>query len=49
MAKSRIAPIHPGVYLKEILDEWGLSQYRLAQELGVPACGSAMWCVGNVP
>jgi addiction module HigA family antidote len=37
MAKSRIAPIHPGHYLKEILDEWGLSQYRLAQELGVPA------------
>ena len=37
MAKSRIAPIHPGSYLKEILDELGLSQYRLAQELGVPA------------
>ncbi len=37
MAKSRIAPIHPGVYLKEILDELGLSQYRVAQELGVPA------------
>ena len=37
MAKSHIAPIHPGVYLKEILDELGLSQYRLAQELGVPA------------
>ncbi|MDZ4733524.1 MAG: HigA family addiction module antitoxin [Nitrospirota bacterium] len=37
MAKSRIASIHPGVYLKEILDELGLSQYRLAQELGVPA------------
>ena len=37
MAKSRIAPIPPGVYLKEILDELGLSQYRVAQELGVPA------------
>ena len=37
MAKSRIAPVHPGVYLKEILDELELSQYRLAQELGVPA------------
>jgi antitoxin HigA-1 len=37
MAKSRITPVHPGVYLKEILDELGLSQYRLAQELGVPA------------
>ena len=37
MAKSRIAPIHPGSYLKEILDALGLSQYRLAQELDVPA------------
>lgn len=37
MAKSRITPVHPGVYLKEILDELGLSQYRLAQELGVSA------------
>jgi addiction module HigA family antidote len=36
-AKPRIAPIHSGVYLKEILDELGLFQYRLAQELGVPA------------
>jgi addiction module HigA family antidote len=37
MAKSRIAPVYPGVYLKEILGELGLSQYRLAQELGVSA------------
>ncbi|OGW47398.1 MAG: addiction module antidote protein, HigA family [Nitrospirae bacterium RBG_19FT_COMBO_58_9] len=37
MAKPRIIPGHPGVYLKEILDELGVSQYRLAQELGVPA------------
>ncbi len=37
MAKPRITPIHPGAYLKEILDELGVSQYRLAQELGVPA------------
>lgn len=37
MAKSPISPVHPGVYLKEILDEVGVSQYRLAQELGVPA------------
>lgn len=37
MAKSRIAPVHPGVYLKEILDELGVSQYRLAQDIGVPA------------
>lgn len=37
MGKSRIAPVHPGVYLKELLGELGLSQYRLAQDIGVPA------------
>lgn len=37
MAKHRISPVHPGAYLKELLRELKLSQYRLAQELGVPA------------
>jgi addiction module HigA family antidote len=37
MAKARIAPVHPGVYLKELLDEMALSQYRLAHDIGVPA------------
>ena len=37
MTKKRIAPVHPGAYLKELLEELGLSQYRLARELGVPA------------
>lgn len=37
MAKHRIAPVHPGVYLKQLLDELKISQYRLAQDLGVPA------------
>jgi antitoxin HigA-1 len=37
MTKARLAPIHPGVYLKELLEELRLSQYRLAQDLGVPA------------
>jgi addiction module HigA family antidote len=37
MAKQRIKPIHPGVYLKELLDELKISQYRLARDLGVPA------------
>lgn len=43
MSKSRIEPIHPGAYLKEILDELAVSQYRLAQELGVPAM-----CISHV-
>ena len=37
MVKKHIAPVHPGKYLKELLEELKLSQYRLAQDLGVPA------------
>ena len=29
--------MHPGIYLKELLEELGLSQYRLAQEIRVSA------------
>ena len=29
-------PIHPGEHLVEILDELGISQYRLAKTAGVP-------------
>ncbi|PKN29187.1 MAG: addiction module antidote protein, HigA family [Deltaproteobacteria bacterium HGW-Deltaproteobacteria-21] len=34
---EKIAPVHPGAYLKELLDELGISQYKLAKDLGVPA------------
>jgi addiction module HigA family antidote len=37
MAKARIAPVHPGAYLEELLKGLSLSQYRLAHEIGVPA------------
>ena len=37
MTRSRISPVHPGIYLKELLEEPGLSQYRLAKEISVPA------------
>lgn len=37
MTKRLIAPLHPGVYLKELLNELKISQYRLARDLGVPA------------
>lgn len=36
MAK-RIHPIHPGEHLAEILEELGISQYRLAKDIHVPA------------
>ncbi len=37
MAKKQIAPVHPGSYLKELLGELSISQYRLAQDTGVTA------------
>jgi len=37
MTKLRIAPVHPGAYLKELLDELSISQYRLAKDLVLPA------------
>jgi addiction module HigA family antidote len=38
MARRRLAPIHPGeVLLEEFLIPLGLTQYRLAKELKVPA------------
>ena len=29
-------PIHPGEHLAEILEELGITQYRLAKTIGVP-------------
>ncbi len=33
---STIAPIHPGEHLAEILEELGITQYRLAKAIGTP-------------
>ena len=38
MKKNIIPPIHPGeILLEEFLDPMGLSQYRLAKDINVPA------------
>lgn len=38
MATKRLTPIHPGeVLMKDFLEPLGLSQYRLAKGLSVPA------------
>jgi addiction module HigA family antidote len=38
MAARKIAPIHPGeILLEEFLHPLGISQYRLAKEITVPA------------
>jgi addiction module HigA family antidote len=34
MTKAR--PVHPGEHLAEILEELGISRYRLAKAIGVP-------------
>lgn len=37
MVAKRLPPIHPGEILQvEFLEPFGISQYRLAQEVGVP-------------
>ncbi len=33
---SYIEPIHPGEHLQELLEELGITQYRLAKTIGVP-------------
>lgn len=34
---ERIKPVHPGEHLREFLEEYGISQYRLAKDIRVPA------------
>ncbi|KAB7627751.1 HigA family addiction module antitoxin [Alkalilimnicola sp. S0819] len=36
MNKNPIGPIHPGEHLAEYLEEFGISQYRLAKDISVP-------------
>ncbi|MDA8171769.1 MAG: HigA family addiction module antitoxin [Nitrospiraceae bacterium] len=35
MMKREFKPVHPGVILKEIIEELGISQARLARDIGV--------------
>ncbi|MYA28901.1 MAG: HigA family addiction module antidote protein [Nitrospira sp. SB0666_bin_27] len=34
---TNMPPIHPGEHLAEMLEELGISQYRLAKTMGTPA------------
>ncbi|MBI5142895.1 MAG: HigA family addiction module antidote protein [Nitrospirae bacterium] len=49
MSDNRIAPVHPGVYLGEIIDELSLSQYRLARDIHVSAMRISHIIKGNRP
>ena len=33
---TQALPVHPGEHLAEILEEFGISRYRLAKAIGVP-------------
>ena len=35
MSEARIPPVHPGYYLRELIEELGLSQRDLAKGIGV--------------
>ena len=35
MKRKQLRPVHPGEYLKELLEELEISQYRLARDIGV--------------
>ena|SRR5205085_2701158 len=38
MTAKRLRPIHPGeILLEEFLEPMGISQYRIAKDIGVPA------------
>ena len=38
MSKTKLAPIHPGeILMEEFLKPMGISQYRLAKDINVPA------------
>jgi len=49
MTNKRITPVHPGIYLKELIDELKISQYRLAKEVGVPAMRISLLVNGKRP
>ena len=49
MARKPLAPVHPGAYLKELIDEFGLSQSRLARDLGVSAMRIGLVVHGKRP
>ena len=39
---TTLEPIHPGEHLAEIMNELGITQYRLAKTIGVPPYASTI-------
>lgn len=48
MAK-KISPVHPGEYLRELLDDMDLTAYRLAKHIGVSAMRLSLVLRGQRP
>lgn len=49
MARKPLAPVHPGAYLKELIDDFGLSQSRLARGAQVSAMRISLVVHGKRP
>jgi antitoxin HigA-1 len=49
MSEQRILPVHPGEYLKELLDELSITQYQLAKNLGISPMRVSHVVKGNRP
>jgi addiction module HigA family antidote len=49
MSEQRIPPVHPGIYLKELLMELSITQYQLARNLGVSPMRISHIVKGNRP
>ena len=47
--ESGLPPIHPGMFLKELLDELGLSQSRFAHSIGISPMRICHVVNGNRP
>ncbi|MGF0069746.1 HigA family addiction module antitoxin [Candidatus Spyradosoma sp. SGI.093] len=44
---NRLKTPHPGAHLKELLDDLGVSNYRLAKASGIPATAIGQIIAGN--
>lgn len=49
MAKQKIVPVHPGEYLRELLDDMAISANKLAQHIGVSSMRISLVLRGQRP
>ena len=39
-----LPPVHPGEYIREVLEDLGMTQAALAKTLGFLRCAFRIWC-----